>query len=256
MIELPGPPGQAHVLEYGDGEPAVLLHGGDGEGWNWAALMAQLEDDLHMYAVDRPGFGRSGRFDYRTVALRPHAADFVTSLLDALGIESATLIGGSMGGFFALATALQRPERVRDVILVGYPVGFVSTAPLGLRISCAVPALARKMMRDAATVEGQRAQYRRMFKIDPDTVPSAYLEARAASVRRPGVQETWVTLLRRIAGLRGIRPEADLGDDLPRLRQPTLVVWGENDMAPAERGREAASRIPHCRFEFLPGVGH
>jgi pimeloyl-ACP methyl ester carboxylesterase len=117
FVELAQPQMRAHVLEAGDGPPVVFLHGGDGEAVTWTPLLAQLQDDLHLYGPDRPGFGLSDRFDYGTVDLRRHAGDFTVSLLDALELESAVLMGGSMGGFFALATALDHPERVTGLIL-------------------------------------------------------------------------------------------------------------------------------------------
>lgn len=101
---------------------------------NWAPLMAVLKDRLHMYAPDRPGFGLTDAFDYRNADLRTHASDFVVSVLDALGLESVTLIGGSMGGFFCLAAALDHPSRVRNLVLVGMAVGVSASASLPLRI--------------------------------------------------------------------------------------------------------------------------
>lgn len=256
FVHLTDPAMRAHVLEAGAGEPVVVLHGGDGEAVNWAPFLAEVQDDLHVFAVDRPGFGLSDRFDYRTVDLRRHAGDFVVSLLDALGLESATLVGGSMGGFFALAAALDHPERVRRVVLVGMPLGLSSKVALPLRIISAFPPLARKLMKDAGTLEGQKKQYKQMFKIDPATVPELYFETRLAGVLLPGVQETWAMLLHRLCGLRGIRPEVVVGGELPRLTQPTLVVWGEHDMAPIEAGRGAVARMPNGRFVVIEGGGH
>src|SRR5262245_40475926 len=89
FFDLPPLAMRAHVLEAGDGPPVVFLHGGDGEAVTWAPLMARLQDHLHLYGPDRPGFGLSDRFDYRSVDLRRHAGDFTVALLDALGLESA-----------------------------------------------------------------------------------------------------------------------------------------------------------------------
>ncbi len=106
FVSLREPAMRAHVLEAGDGEPLVILHGGDGQAVDWAPLMAPLQHHFHVYAADRPGFGLSDPFDYRRTDLRDHAARFVRSLLDTLGIETATLVGGSLGGSFALAAAV------------------------------------------------------------------------------------------------------------------------------------------------------
>ncbi len=256
FLPLALPPLRAHVLEAGTGEPLIVFHGGDGEAVNWAPLMAPLQAHARLVAVDRPGFGLSDPFDYRTVDLRAHAADFVGSLLDALALESATLIGGSMGGFFALAGALAHPDRVRRLVLVGYPAGASKEISPGLRTICGTPGLAEQFMRGRDTMEAQRSQYREMFHIDPATVPDLYFETRVAGLRLPSEQGTWATLLTRIGSLEGLRPEVYLGAELPGLQAPTLIIWGEHDMVPVAEGQAIAAAIPGGRFELLPGVGH
>lgn len=255
-VDLKKPAMRVHLLDAGSGEPVVILHGGDGEAVNWAPLMAVLQADLHLYAVDRPGFGLSDAFDYRKVNLRSHAADFVSSLLDSLKLESATLVGGSMGGFFALATALAHPVRVRRLVLVGMPAGLVRSMPLPLRIMCGVPGLARPLMNNFASLDGLKKQYRDMFHTDPALLPELFFETRLAGMTRPGALDTWAVLLRRIGNLRGIRPEIYLGDELTKLQPPALLFWGEHDMAPAAAGEAAAAHIPHGKFIYLKDIGH
>lgn len=256
FIQLEKPRMRAHVLEAGTGEPLVLLHGGDGEAVNWAPMMAPLQEHARMYAVDRPGFGLSDAFDYRGVDLRTHAADFVVSVLDALELSAATLVGSSMGGFFALAATLAHQDRVRRLVLVGYALGAVRALPLSLRIICGIPGLSRRFMKGRPTLEAQRKQYREMFHVDLDRVPELYFETRIAGIQLPSEQGTWAELLPRLANLRGVRREVYLGDELPQLRVPSLMIMGERDMAPVEAGRAAMARIPGGRFEYLPGVAH
>ncbi len=251
FVELTKPRMRAHVLEAGEGEPLVIFHGGDGEAVNWAPLMSPLQKNARILAVDRPGFGLSDAFDYRTVDLRAHAGDVVGSLIDALGLETATIVGGSMGGFFALAGALAHPGRVRRVVLVGLAAGTIPEIPDSLRAICDNPALAVEFMRGRDTMEAQKEQYREMFHTDPAIVPDLYFETRIAGLRLPSEQGTWATLLPRLG-----EPATYLGDALPRIQAPTLVIWGENDMTPAEVGRAVAAQLPRGRFEYMPGVGH
>jgi pimeloyl-ACP methyl ester carboxylesterase len=256
FIDLAKPKMRAHVLEAGAGAPLVLLHGGDGEAVNWAPMMAPLQEHARIFAVDRPGFGLSDAFDYRGVNLRAHAADFVVSVLDALKLEMATLVGSSMGGFFALAATLAHQHRVRALVLVGYAVGAVRELPLAIRIICGVPGLSRRFMKARPTMEAQRKQYREMFHVDLTKVPELYFETRIAGLQLPSEQGTWAELLPRVANLWGIRPEVYLGDELSRIEVPSLMIMGERDMAPADAGRAVMAKIPGGRFEFLPGVAH
>jgi pimeloyl-ACP methyl ester carboxylesterase len=234
----------------------VIFHGGDGEAVNWAPLMAPLQGRLHLFAADRPGFGLTDPFDYRRVDLRSHAANFVRSLLDALELESATLMGGSMGGFFALAAALAHPHRVKKLILMGMPAGISKSAPLPLRIICGTPGLAKLFMAGRPTMKNQRQQYEKMFHVDLAKVPNLFLETRIAGVSLPGAQETWAVLLTRLINFGGFRPEINLANELSDLKQPNLLIWGEHDMAPLSVGQAASERIPQARFVPLPGIGH
>ena len=256
FVDLAKPKMRAHVLDAGAGVPLVLLHGGDGEAVNWAPMMAPLQAHARMFAVDRPGFGLSDPFDYRGVNLRMHAADFVVSVLDALKLESATLVGSSMGGFFALAATLTHQHRVRGLVLVGYAVGAVRELPLALRIICGIPGLSRRFMKARPTMEAQRKQYREMFHVDLAKVPELYFETRIAGLQLPSEQGTWAELLPRVANLWGTRREVYLGEELSRIKIPSLMIMGERDMAPPEAGKAVMAKIPRGRFEFLPGVAH
>lgn len=262
FLDLRKPAMRAHLIEAGAGEPLLLLHGGDGEGVNWAPTMAHLQDHARVLAVDRPGFGLSDAFDYRGVNIREHAVDFVMSLLDALELDSATLVGSSMGGFFALAATLAHQERVNKLVLVGYGVGMVRALPMPLRVICGIPGLSRRFMKGRPTMEAQRQQYRQMFHVDPDTIPVLHFETRIAGVQLPSAQggstgiPTWAVLLPRVANLWGLRDEVYLGEELSTLRVPTLMMMGEHDMVTPDVARTAMARIPASRFELLSGVGH
>src|SRR3712207_9527627 len=90
FLELRDPPIRTRVMESGEGAPVVLVHGGGGVGATWAPLMARLSG-VRLLVVDRPGFGLSGGFNYRGVALRQHAVAFLESVLAPLGGAWGTL---------------------------------------------------------------------------------------------------------------------------------------------------------------------
>jgi pimeloyl-ACP methyl ester carboxylesterase len=256
FVELARPAMRAHVLEAGQGQPVVLFHGGDGEAVNWAPLLKPLQEQVHVFAVDRPGFGLSDAFDYRDTNLREHCSDFVVSLLDALHLESATLIGGSMGGFFVLTAGIDHPDRVRGIVLAGAAVGTTREMGEMMKKICSSPEAAVEFMRGRDNMQAQKDQYRNMFNVDPGIVPDIYYEARIAGLRLPSEQGTWATMLVRLADGNGIRPEVYIFDELSRIKAPTLVLWGDRDMAPPEAGQAAAGVIPNGQFVRMEGGGH
>jgi pimeloyl-ACP methyl ester carboxylesterase len=257
FVTLAEPRLDVHVLEAGRGAPVVAFHGGDGEAVDWAPLIAELQGDLHVYAVDRPGFGLTDPFDYRHVDMRKHVSSFVASLLDALGLDVVTLAGGSMGGYFALVGALAHPDRIDRLVLVGMPAGLLSELPEGLRRIGASEEAAEAFMDSVDSMEGQKSQYRDMFSVDVSKVPQLYFDTRLAGLRLPGAKRTWATLLQRLLGPDGrMDHEFYLGEEIEHVEQPALVIWGERDMVGADIGETSTQRLPQGRFAVIPGIGH
>ena len=110
MLELRAPPVTLGVRETGLGEPALLMHGITLRAVHWASLMARLAS-LRCVAIDMPGHGQSSGTGYSEVDLRRWHTRLLESCLDALGLNSAHLIGRSYGGMFGLWLALDAPER-------------------------------------------------------------------------------------------------------------------------------------------------
>ena len=100
--------------EAGDGPPLVLLHEGVVDSRIWAPVVPLLAERYRVIRYDQRGYGRSPMPDgpYSVVT------DLV-SVLDAAGVEEAALVAGSRGGAIALTTAVERPERVSALVLLG-----------------------------------------------------------------------------------------------------------------------------------------
>lgn len=112
--------GVVHYEAYGRGKPVILLHGWLGSWGCWLGTMEALASNHRAYALDFWGFGES---DKRRESYE--VSDFVAlveQFMERLGIESAPVIGHSMGGTVALNLALDRPQRVDRVAVVGSPV--------------------------------------------------------------------------------------------------------------------------------------
>jgi pimeloyl-ACP methyl ester carboxylesterase len=259
FVQIVEPRLRVQVLEGGQGEPVLLLHGGNGVAAQWEPLLSRLSSGFHIYAPDRPGCGLTDMFNYRDVPLREHAVNFVLSTMDALGLKTASVIGNSMGGYCALVFALAYPERVKRLVTVGEPAGSSATIPLGNRL-LAMRGLNGLMYATvmkpgaSATYEG----FKRILVAHPDRLSPAYLDCCTAASEIPGATESWLTLLEdchitsgRSTLTYSLRPE------LPKLSMPTLLIWGDKDsFGPPSLAKEMAQSIPHGRAEVVPDAGH
>ena len=106
--------GPMEVAVMGEGPPVLVIHGGAG-GYDQGLLETRVLDNFKFIAVSRPGYLRTPIETGRTPL---EQADAFASLLDAMGIRQAAVIGTSMGGLVAIHFALHYPDRCRALVLV------------------------------------------------------------------------------------------------------------------------------------------
>jgi pimeloyl-ACP methyl ester carboxylesterase len=260
FLELRDPPMRARVLETGEGAPVVLVHGGGGVGATWAPLMARMSG-VRLLVVDRPGFGLSDGFNYRGVDLRRHSAAFLESVLDALGIDQAAFVGNSMGGLWSFWLALDRPGRVSTLAQLGSPALMTDTsAPLSMRL-LSVRGLNRLMLATEKPNPEQARTFLARLGHDEAVIdrrlPVEFFEMVAAYQELPAYATAWLTLVERCLRLRGAAPDVSLGEEeLRRVLQPTLFVWGDGDaFGGSEIGERAVRVMPQAEMEAVSG-GH
>ncbi|MDL9981282.1 alpha/beta fold hydrolase [Microbacterium sp. ASV49] len=268
FVDLADPPMRVHVTEVGSGEPLVLIHGGNSVAMSWLPLLPALASRFRVILPDRPGCGLTGPFDYRGVDLRAHGAAFVAGLLDGLGLERAALAANSMGGYFALAFAVEHPERVSRLILLGEPAGSSERAPLFHRLvgTRGLNALLyATVLRPPGDAVGLRQGWAKgRLVVHPDRVPDDLAECLAAGARLPGASRSWRRMVERVfvpAGsgvfARGMRATRALAPELARVSCPTLFLWGSEDpLGAPDVGRGLAERMPDARLVEIPDAGH
>src|SRR6185369_1581798 len=102
--------------DVGRGAPLVLLHGVGGDADQWAFVLGQLSAAHRVIAIDLPGFGRSDKpaIEYRVEGY----VEFLDRFLTAIGIDRASLLGHSFGGWIVASFALAFPQRVDRLVLV------------------------------------------------------------------------------------------------------------------------------------------
>jgi pimeloyl-ACP methyl ester carboxylesterase len=119
-LSLAKPKLALRAYEIGKGEPILFMHGITLTAACWASLIAKLRSSQSI-AIDMPGHGGSDGTDHSKADLRRFYTQMIVGCLDELGTRSAHLVGHSYSAMFALWLALDSPERVRSVVVVGAP---------------------------------------------------------------------------------------------------------------------------------------
>ena len=237
--------GELYYERAGAGEPLLAIQGMSGTHLAWGKpFRALLERSFDCVVFDNRGVGRSGSVS-GPFTIAEMATD-ARELLDALEIESAHVLGISMGGMIAQELALAVPDRVRSLTLgctyCGGP-GSQLMDPTDFQ------ALA------AAMASGDREQvYRAGWEVNlsPDfrAEESRYAEFHEMASALPVARETIELQLQAIFG-------HDTSDRLPALTPPTLVLHGTEDrVLPVANGRQIASLLPGSRLETFERTGH
>ena len=206
---------------YGSGQPVILLHGGLGHSGNWGyQVPALVSNGYRAVLIDSRGHGRSNR-DSQPYSYELMASDLI-AVMDALGIEKATLVGWSDGACTALILADQDPARVAGVFYFA-----CNMDPSGTKEIEFGPTLNRCFSRHVK-------DYQQL-----SSTPHQFDEFSEA-----------VGLMQRTQP--NYSPE-----DLARIRVPVAIVHSEHDeFIKREHAEYLARSIPNAEFIYLPGVSH
>ena len=240
-------------LVAGEGPPMVLLHGVGTSAGEWSWVLPELARSHRVYALDLPGY--DGSFEPPDYA-PAFTASFIGSFLDAVGVESAVVVGNSFGGLVALHLALSEPARVSALILS-------DSAGLDRTVNPALATLSFPRMGQMATAlaktppgAAQRALSRALlFFARPWQIPLKWVKDQYKLAQLPNFTEATLATLRSTVGPAGQREV--LLDKLPRLQMPTLIVWGiEDRVIPYGQAQDALVRLQKGSLELISNCGH
>jgi len=238
----------------GGGPPVLLIHGITGSWRHWERAMPILAREHEVIAPDLLGHGESAkpRGDYSLGAF----ASGIRDLMVALGHESATVVGHSLGGGVAMQFAYQFPERCERLVLVssgglGGEVSLLLRAATLPGSELVLPLLTHRRVRVAARSLGG-ALRRGGLGLGADA--SEVLRG-LDSLHDPETRTAFLETLRSVVGFRG--QKVDARDRLYLAEAvPSLIVWGRSDpIIPASHGLAAHEAMPGSRLELLP-AGH
>ena len=238
---------RTHYLEAGEGEPLVLIHGGgagaDAKG-NWEACLPEYAKRFRVLAVDMIGFGRSERpdpkgYSYGQTNRNRHMAEFIEKAAGG----PAHVIGNSMGGATALGVAINRPELLRKLVLMG---------AAGLDIANPDPSQRAALGGYDYTVEGMRKLVGVLtgphFKVSDELI--AY---RHGLTMQPGAREASAAIAEHMRD----DPMTYPREKIAAVQTPTLVVGGKLDkIAVLARTYGYLELMPNSWGFVLPHVGH
>jgi pimeloyl-ACP methyl ester carboxylesterase len=252
-IELHG-----HRVSYriaGEGPVVGLIHGITESAETWRDVMPRLARHYTVIAGDLLGHGRSAkpRGDYSLGAY----ASGMRDLMGALGFESGTVVGRSLGGGIAMQFAYQYPEYTERMVLVSsgglgrevHPLLRAATLPGSeLVLPLIAPAWALRAGEAAGNALGRLGLH---VRSDVAEMARGY-----ASLNDGEARDAFRHTLRAVVDPGGQRVSAldrlYLAEDMP-----VLLVWGENDpIIPAAHGRAAHELLPHSRYVEFEGSGH
>ena len=223
-------------LEMGTGPAVVIIHGVGGHKEDWKGVAAALSATHHVFAIDMLGFGESSKTG-EDLSM-PVQAAAIKALLESHGIAKADIVGNSVGGWVATTFAATYPERVRKLIIIdaaGFKAMFEGPPPVNFD-----PNNADEMQKLIDfTINGPVAK-------TPGLAQHAF-DAYVSSGEK-AITATWGKSLYASTRLEAL---------FPKVKAPTLVLWGADDkLFPSVLCSAFSAQIPGSTCHMIPGAGH
>ena len=225
-----------HAWVGGRGDPLLVLHGA-GANRGWTRWVERVAERYTVWAPTHPGFGKSG--DAEWMEGIDDLARFHLWFIDAAGLGRPHVLGHSIGGWTAAEMAVMSPHAIGKLVLV------------------AAEGLKPETGEILDVFYHSDAQLREMIVHDPKTVPEwdelfgrpptpADL-ALAERNREMTARLTWKPYMH----------NPRLAQFLPRVTNPTLIVWGREDrIVPVACGDQYRRLLPNATLTVLEGCGH
>lgn len=217
-------------IEEGEGEPLLLLHGLFGALSNFKDLIEYFKPRYKVVVPMLPLF-ELDIFHTTVGGLQKHVHKFI----EARGYTNIHLLGNSLGGHVALVHILKHPERIKSLILTGSS------------------GLFENGMGDSYPKRGDYEYIKKKTQLtfyDPNTATKELVDE-VFEITNNRIKVIKIIALAKSA----IRN--NLGEELNQIKQPTLLIWGNNDtITPPFVGKEFNRLIPNSELHFIDQCGH
>ena len=248
LIALPNGETLAYI-DRGErsGSVVVLIHGYTDSARDWVPMLPYLSKRYRLILVDIRGHGRSSKPE--CCYTRLDFAYDIKLLLDVLGVQKADIVGHSLGSIIAQTFAEYWPERTAHVVLIsstgGSPPGGPKRPPQ-FDFAAEIRKLKEPIDADSPFMI---AWWDSPTPVDPDFIHRQRKDAAGIPLR------VWLAVLDQ--GLRADTAFVDLQGTLPRLKAPTLLIWGSKDPIMEEDKRQSLrDALPGASVKVFEGLGH
>jgi len=259
IVQLEKPRVRLRVMEVGTGTPVLMVHGTVGPG-SWASLIDAMGSGHRFIVLERPGWGGSESIDYRGRPHRDLAADILRGVLDALDIQRAVLLGGSIGDVWALSVAKFHPDRVERVILLGGgPLVAAAHRPSFIRLLASpIGALIVRLPVNADRGRSILRDSGHGPSLDAGVIPDAFIDWRVSLSNDTSAMRHERDMVRSLVRGDGWTPGFLFDDaDLGTIKPPTLMVYGTADpVGDVDIWRRFVRVMPSADLRVIDGAGH
>jgi pimeloyl-ACP methyl ester carboxylesterase len=233
-----------HYVEQGQGFPVLLIPGFLGSTFSFRHTLPALAQQFRAIAVDLPGFGYADRGAHVEYSAS-NWAGLLAEFLRRQGIGRAAVLGHSLGGAVAQRMAVEEPELVERLVLVG-SVSAAERLPVPPRGSGRLYRMGQAWVMPR---QGLVRRFARQSAFDPAFITDEVLEGYWRPSRLPGS----AAAVRQM----GYDLRKDPRIDLSHIAAPTLLIWGKADrVVDLKVGRRLAEQILQARLEIVERAGH
>ena len=234
-------------MGYASGPPVVLIHGYTDNARDWVPMLPYLSKRYRLILVDIRGHGQSSKPE--CCYNRLDFAYDIKLLLDGLGVRKADIVGHSLGSIIAQTFAEYWPDRTAHVVLIsstgGYPPELPKRPPQ-FDFAAEIRKLKEPIDADSPFMI---AWWDSPTPVDPDFIRRQRKDAAGIPLR------VWLAVLDEALPANNVF--ADLQATLPRLKAPTLLIWGSKDPIMEEPVRQSLrDALPSAKVKIFEGLGH
>jgi pimeloyl-ACP methyl ester carboxylesterase len=246
-VALPNAVSLAYVDMGNRSAPVVvLIHGYTDNARDWVPMLPYLSKRYRLILVDIRGHGHSSKPE--CCYTRLDFAYDIKLLLDALGVPKADIVGHSLGSIIAQTFAEYWPERTAHVVLISSTGGSPPDRPKKppqFDYAAEIRKLKEPIEADSPFMI---AWWDSPTPVDPEFIRRQRKDAAGIPLR------VWLAVLDQ--ALPG-NTYADLQGTLPRLKAPTLLIWGSKDPIMEEDVRQSLrNALPNAQVKIFDGLGH